>query len=92
MASSMQDLPANPTDLRAKPAKEDEKWERFHLIKCKLSYSRNTVAILAVFDSFHHLETGRKDGQNEARETPSAAHIPSPCVPVSNNMRPTPCP
>lgn len=32
---SMQGLPPNPTDLRAKPAKEDEKWERFHLIKCE---------------------------------------------------------
>eukprot|EP00903_Cladosiphon_okamuranus_P016305 g15037.t1 len=28
-------LPANPTDLRAKPGKEDDKWERF----CPLKYS-----------------------------------------------------
>lgn len=31
----IQGLPPNPTDLRAKPAKENEKWERFHFIKCE---------------------------------------------------------
>ena len=35
---AMQGLPANPTDLRAKPAKEDEKWDRFCPLKCKSAY------------------------------------------------------
>lgn len=33
-----QDLPPNPTDLKAKPERQDEKWEHFHLIKCELSH------------------------------------------------------
>lgn len=37
IAVMTQGLPANPTDLRAKPVKEDEKWERFDVIKCEQS-------------------------------------------------------
>lgn len=34
--TATQGLPSNPTDLRAKPSKEGDKWQRFHFIKCKL--------------------------------------------------------
>lgn len=33
--SKMQGVPSNPTDLRAKPSREADKWQRFHLIKCE---------------------------------------------------------
>ncbi len=35
----VQGLPPNPTDLKAKPGKEDEKWERFCPLKCKSDYA-----------------------------------------------------
>ncbi|CAN0118074.1 unnamed protein product [Ascophyllum nodosum] len=42
-------LPSNPTDLRAKPGKEDEKWERFHVIKyCHMSYFMVPLSILGL--------------------------------------------
>lgn len=39
-----QGLPANPTDLRAKPSKEADKWQRFHLIKCKFVPAADTLS------------------------------------------------
>eukprot|EP00903_Cladosiphon_okamuranus_P016395 g15119.t1 len=44
-----QGLPSNPTDLRAKPAKEDDKWERFHVVKyCHMSYFMMPLSILGL--------------------------------------------
>ncbi|CAM9111089.1 unnamed protein product [Scytosiphon promiscuus] len=42
-------LPPNPTDLRAKPIKEDEKWERFCPIKyCHMSYFMMPMSVLGL--------------------------------------------
>lgn len=40
---TLQGVPANPTDLRAKPSKEADKWQRFHLIKCELAHRQTPL-------------------------------------------------
>lgn len=42
----VQGLPSNPTDLCAKPGKEDDKWQRFNLVKCELQGLQSCAMVM----------------------------------------------